>query len=85
MIWAAILQSRIVRWIGAAVAGALAVLTFGAVKKREGRIEERAAEAARQSEAFRETIQEVTHETADPAEPSDAIRQRLRDRAKRKP
>jgi hypothetical protein len=81
---ALILQSRIARWIGAAVMGALAVLSFGAIKRREGVQAERAKEAERDAADFAETIREVTNETAS-SEPADAIRQRMRDRAGRKP
>jgi hypothetical protein len=81
---ALILQSRLARWLGAAVMGALAVLSFGAIKRREGVQAERAKEAARDAADFAETIREVTNETAS-VEPDDAIRQRLRNRAKRKP
>lgn len=79
-----ILQSRIARWIGAAVMGALAILSFGAMKRREGVKAERAKEAARDAKEFAETIKEVTNETAS-SEPADVIRQRMRDRARRKP
>ena len=81
---ATFLKSRIVRWIGAAVMGALAVLTFGQIKRREGVQAERAKQAQRDAADFAETIREVTNETASD-EPADAIRSRLRDRAKRKP
>ena len=52
VIWATILQSRIVRWIGTAIAAVAAVLTFGAIKRREGVKDERAAEAQREVEAL---------------------------------
>jgi hypothetical protein len=49
---ALILQSRFARWIGAAVMGALAVISFGYIKKREGVQAERAREAQRDAQAL---------------------------------
>ena len=77
-------NSRLARWIGAVLAAVAAVLTFGAVKKREGVTQERAREAQRDAADFAETIKDVADEKPSNA-PADVIRQRLRDRAKRKP
>lgn len=77
-------NSRLARLIGAAVMGALAILTFGKIKQRQGVTQERAREAARDAAEFAETIKGVSNETAS-SEPADVIRQRLRDRANRKP
>ena len=45
-------NSRLARWIATALAAVAAVLTFGAVKKREGVTQERAREAQRDAEAL---------------------------------
>jgi len=45
-------NSRIARLIGTALAAAAAVLTFGAIRKREGVQTERAREAQRDAEAL---------------------------------
>lgn len=85
MIWAFVSfvqNSRLARWIGAAVMGALAVLSFGAIKRREGVQAERAKEAARDAADFAETIKDVSNETIS-TDPVDDVRQRMRDRAKR--
>lgn len=87
MIWQilrSVASSRLAQMIGAVLAALAAVLTFGAIRKREGVTEERALKAQRDAADFAETIREVTNETAT-AEPADVIRQRMRDRAKRKP
>jgi hypothetical protein len=77
MIWATIRQSRIVRWIGAAFMGTLAVLTFGAVKRREGVQAERARDAVRDA---KETIKahEVRDEVEDDVARGGDARARLR-------
>ena len=77
-----ILQSRLARLIGTALAALAAVLTFGAIRKREGVAEERAREAQRDAADFAETIERVTDETAT-AESIADIRARMRARAKR--
>lgn len=85
MIWAFVsfLQnSRLARWIGDAVMGALAVLSFGAIKRREGVQAERAKEAARDAADFAETIKDVSNEKLSD-DPTDIVRSRMRDRAKR--
>jgi len=87
MIWAIIQfvqNSRLARMIGTALAAVAAVLTFGAIRKREGVQAERAREAQRDAADFAETIKDVSNETAS-TEHVDVIRDRLRDRAKRQP
>jgi len=87
MIWQilrSVASSRLAQMIATALAALAAVLTFGAIRKREGATEERALKAQRDAADFAETIREVTNETAT-AEPADVIRQRMCDRAKRKP
>ena len=74
------LQSRIARMIGAAVMGALAVLSFGMVKRREGVAAERAKQAQRDAAAYTETVERVLDEKPSD-DPADVIRQRMRDRA----
>ena len=81
---ALLLQSRLVRWLGAAVMGALAVLTFGMVKRREGVTDERAKQAQRDAAAYTEAVERVLDEKPSD-DPADVIRQRMRDRANRKP
>lgn len=77
MIWATILQSRIARWIGAAVMGALAILTFGKIKRREGVKDERAkrdvADAKETIEAF-ETRNEVEADVSRGGNARDRLR-----------
>ena len=75
-------SSRLARMIGTVLAALAAVLTFGAIRKREGVTEERAREAQRDAADFAETIERVTDETAT-AESIADIRARLRARAKR--
>ena len=77
-------NSRLARMIGTALAAVAAVLTFGAIKRREGVQTERAREAQRDAAEFAETIKDVSNEKPSD-DPADVIRQRLRDRAKRQP
>lgn len=77
-----ILQSRLARWIGAAVMAVLAVLSFGALKRREGVQAERAREAVKDAKAEVETIREVSRETISD-DPAADIRSRMRDRARK--
>jgi hypothetical protein len=79
VIWATIVQSRLARWIGAAVMGALAVLTFGAVKRREGVQAERAREAVRDAQANDEAHERMNHADLGTGLDDDARRERLRD------
>ena len=74
-----ILQSRLARWIGAAVMGALAVLTFGAIKRREGVQAARAREAARDAQANEEAHDRITKADTGAGLSDDARRDRLRD------
>jgi len=55
MIWGFVqfvLNSRLARLIGTALAAVAAVLTYGAIRKREGVQTERAREAQRETEAL---------------------------------
>lgn len=47
-----LLQSRLARWIGAAVMGALAVLGWRAIERRDAVADERAREAQREAQAL---------------------------------
>lgn len=67
MIWTAILQSRIARMIGTAVMAVLAVLTFGAVKRREGAKAQKAKQDA-------DTVKAVQRSAEGAAEAKTAIR-----------
>jgi hypothetical protein len=85
MIWSFVRfvsNSRLARLIGTALAAVAALRTFGAWKKREGVKYEQARKAQRDAADFAETIKDVSNETAS-TEPVDAIRDRLRKRAKR--
>ena len=55
MIWQilrSVASSRLARMIGAVLAALAAVMTFGAIRKREGVTEERAREAQKEAEAL---------------------------------
>jgi len=74
--------SRIARTIGLAIMAVLGVLTFGAVKKREGVRDAKAKRAAQDAKAHQKTIEEVLRET--PSDDlADAIRQRMSKRARK--
>jgi hypothetical protein len=79
MIWAFLTQSRLARWIGAAVMGALAVLSFGYIKKREGVQAERAREAQRDAQANEEAHDRINQADTGAGLSDDARRDRLRD------
>lgn len=82
MIWATIRQSRIVRWIGTALAAAAFVLTFGQFKRREGVKDERAkrdvADAKETIEAL-ETRNEVEADVSRGGNARDRLRQSWRE------
>lgn len=63
--------------IGAVV---LAILTFGAWSRRQGRKAEQAKQAEARAKANTETVKKVLHETASD-DPAADIRRRLRERA----
>lgn len=75
---ALILQSRIARMIGAAVMGALAILSFGLVKRREGVAAERAKQAQRDAQANEEAHARITEADTGAGLSDDARRDRLR-------
>jgi flagellar biosynthesis/type III secretory pathway M-ring protein FliF/YscJ len=74
-----LLQSRLARWIGAAVMGALAVLSFGALKRREGVQAERAKQAQRDAVADQEAHERMNDADLGLDATDDERRQRLRD------
>ena len=74
-----ILQSRLARWIGAALAAVAAVLSFGAVKQRQGMAEEREKQTAKDAEAEREAHERITKADTGAGLSDDSRRDRLRD------
>jgi len=74
-------NNKIARTIGMVVMAVLGVLTFGAVKKREGARDAKAKRAAQDAKAHQKTIEEVLRETPSD-DPADDIRDRMRKRAK---
>jgi hypothetical protein len=87
MIWGFVqfvTNSRLARLIGTALAAVAAVLTFGAWERRKGVAQANAKVAAEKAADFAETTKEVSREKIS-ADPVDDVRDRLRDRAKRKP
>ena len=82
IIWTFLTGNKIARTIGMVVMAVLGVLTFGAVKKREGAQGQKAKEAAARAKAKDKTIEEVLRETPSD-DPADDIRDRLRKRARR--
>ena len=79
-LWAIITGNRIARALGIAVMAVLGVLTFGAVKKREGAQDQKAKHDAANAKAHTETVERVLDETTS-ADPADDIRRRMRERA----
>jgi hypothetical protein len=77
-IWQFLIGNRIARTLGMIVMAVLGVLTFGAVKKREGAQDARAKDAAR---AAKETIEahEVRNEVENRIARERDARERLRD------
>jgi hypothetical protein len=61
IIWTFLTGNRIARTIGLAVMAVLGVLTFGAVKKREGAQEARSEAAAKAAKADREAHERMNH------------------------
>jgi len=82
MIWGFVqfvLNSRLARLIGTALAAVAAVLTFGAWKKREGVQTERAREAQRDAEAERATHERINEADTGAGLSDDERVSRLRD------
>jgi hypothetical protein len=66
------------------IAGALAVVAGCFTARRSGVNAERAKRTAQDAKAYRETNERVSNETLSD-DPDDVVRQRMRDRASRKP
>ena len=81
-IWRLITGNPIARAIGGALVAISGILTFGAIKKREGAQAARSEAAAKAAKAKEKTIEDVLRETASD-DPADAIRKRLSDRARK--
>ena len=81
IIWSFLTGNKIVRTIGMVVMAVLGVLTFGAVKKREGAQGAKAKQAAEAARAKEKTIEDVLREVPSD-DPVDDIRERMRKRAK---
>jgi len=82
MIWAFVSfvqNSRIARLIGTALAAVAAVVTFGALKKREGVQTERAREAKEKAEAERATHERINEADTGAGLDDNQRRERLRD------
>ena len=70
------------RFVAKLAGVALAVLTFGAWKQRQGAQGQKAKQAEAQAKAHQKTIEEVLRETPSD-DPADAIRDRMRKRARK--
>lgn len=81
-IWRLITGNPIARAIGGALVAVAGILTFGAIKKREGAQAARSKAAAEAAKAKEKTIEDVLRETASD-DPADDIRRRLSDRARK--
>jgi hypothetical protein len=80
MIWTFLTGNKIARTIGLAVMAVLGVLTFGAVKKREGAQGAKAKQAVKDAKAYRKTNERMQDADAamgdDPAVLRDSLRKR---------
>lgn len=81
-IWRLITGNPIARAIGGALVAIAGILTFGAIKKREGARAARSKAAAEAAKAKEKTIEDVLRETASD-DPADDIRKRMSDRARK--
>jgi hypothetical protein len=81
-LWRIITGNPIARAIGGALVAVAGVLTFGAIKKREGAQAARSEAAAKAAKAKEKTIEDVLRETASD-DPADDIRRRMSDRARK--
>lgn len=72
-------NSRLARGIAWAVAGIVAVLSFGAIKRREGVQAERAKEAARDAVADQDAHERMNHADLGTGASDDERIERLRD------
>ena len=81
-LWRILTGNPIARAVGAAFAGLVALWAYGVTKKREGAVAARSDAAAKAAKAKEKTIEEVLRETPSD-DTADAIRDRMRKRAKR--
>jgi hypothetical protein len=81
-LWRIITGNPIARAIGGALVAVAGILTFGAIKKREGAQAARSEAAAKAAKAKEKTIEDVLRETVSD-DPADNIRKRLSDRARK--
>jgi len=81
-LWRIITGNPIARAIGGALVAIAGILTFGAIKKREGAQAARSEVAAKAAKAKEKTIEDVLRETASD-DPADDIRKRMSDRARK--
>jgi hypothetical protein len=79
VIWAAILNSRPVRFIGAALVAFAGLMAWGAAKKRDGAAEARADAAARDAQANEEAHDRINQADTGAGLSDDQRRKRLRD------
>ena len=79
-----IIASPIFRALWRPFAIVLGVLTFGAFKRREGAQAAKAKQAEAHAKAYRETIERVADEKPS-NDTTDRLRERMRQRAERKP
>lgn len=83
MIWAAILNSRPVRWLGAALVALAGLLAWGAAKKREGAAEARSDAAAEAAQANEEAHDRINQAETGAGLDDDQRRKWLREFARR--
>ena len=79
-----ILASPILRALWRPVAFLLGLVGFGALQRHRGARAANDKQAAAEAEAYRETIERVTHEKPS-SDTTDRLRERMRKRAERKP
>lgn len=82
-LWSLLINNRIARFIGGALVAILGVLTFGAIKKREGAQAAKSAQQAKDAKAYVDTRKKI--DAVDRASSGDDARAKLRDRNSRKP
>jgi tetrahydromethanopterin S-methyltransferase subunit G len=80
IVWTFLTGNKIARTIGMVVMAVLGVLTFGAVKKREGAQDAKAKQAVKDAKAYRKTNERMQDADAamgdDPAVLRDSLRKR---------
>ncbi len=80
VIWNFLIGNKLARTIGMAVMAVLGVMTFGAVKKREGAQSAKAKQAVRDAKAYRETNERMQDADAAMGDDPAALREWLRKR-----